>query len=165
MLQLDLQQIISQAVSFLLLLWVLRRIAWRPLLSILDQRRERIEKDLRDAAARKEELARLQEEYAQRLAKIEDEARSKIQQSILEGKRIAAEIQAQAREQGEALLEKSKEAVEQELAKARVLLRDQVAAMTIDAVERILRQKIDAKTDQHLIGSVLDELEREGAQA
>lgn len=164
MLQLDLQQILSQAVSFLLLLWILRRLAWRPLLGVLDERRERIEQDLRAAASRKIELARLQEDYARRLAMIEDEARSKIQQSILEGKRIAAEIQAQAREQGEALLTKSKEAVEMELAKARVLLRDQVAAMTIDAVERILRQKIDAKTDQRLIGSVLDELEREGAQ-
>lgn len=159
MLQLDLQQIISQAVSFLLLLWVLRRIAWRPLLGMLDQRRGRIEQDLRDAAARKAELARLQEEYAQHLAKIEDEARSKIQQSILEGKRIAAEIQEQARAQGEALLAKSKEDMELALAQARVLLRNQVAAMTIDAVERILRQKIDAKTDQQLISSVLDELE------
>jgi len=164
MLQLDLQQIISQAVSFLLLLWILRRLAWRPLLGVLDERRERIEQDLRAAAARKIELARLQEDYARRLAMIEEEARSKIQQSILEGKRIAAEIQAQAREQGEALLTKSKETVEMELAKARVLLRDQIAAMTVDAVERILRQKIDAKTDQHLIGSVLDELEREAAQ-
>jgi F-type H+-transporting ATPase subunit b len=159
MLQLDLQQIISQAVSFLLLLWVLRRIAWRPLLGVLDQRRGRIEQDLREAAARKAELARLEQEYAQRLANIEDEARSKIQQAILEGKRIAAEIQAQAREQGEALLAKSKEDEEMELAKARVLLRDQVAAMTIDAVERILRQKIDADADQRLIGAVLDELE------
>ena len=106
-------------------------------------------------------MARLQEEYAQRLARIEEEARSKIQQAILEGKRIATDIQEQAREQGATLLTKSKEAVALELAKARVVLRDQIAAMTMDAVERILRQKIDAKTDQQLIGAVLDELERE----
>lgn len=161
MLQLDLQQIVSQALSFLLLLWVLRRFAWRPLLGILDQRRGRIERDLQEAAERKAEMARLQEEYAQRLARIEEEARSKIQQAILEGKRIATDIQEQAREQGATLLTKSKEAVALELAKARVVLRDQIAAMTMDAVERILRQKIDAKTDQQLIGAVLDELERE----
>jgi len=158
-LQPDIQQIISQAVSFVILWLLMKRFAWKPLLGMLDQRRNRIEQDLRDAAVRKAELTHLQAEYAQRLAKIEDEARSKIQQSILEGKRIAAEIQEQARAQSEALLVKSKEAVEMELAKARVLLRDQVAAMTIDAVERILRQKIDADADQRLIGAVLDELE------
>ena len=161
MLQLDLQQILSQALSFLLLLWVLRRVAWRPLLRILDQRRGRIEQDLREAAQRKAEMARLQEEYAQRLARIEEEARSKIQQAILEGKRIATDIQEQAREQGAALLTKSKEAIELELAKARVLLRDQMAAMTMEAVERILRKKIDAATDHQLVEAVLDELERE----
>ena len=163
MLQLDLQQIISQALSFLLLLWVLRRFAWRPLLEILDQRRSRIEQDLREASERKAQMARLQEEYAQRLAKIEEEARSKIQQAILEGKRIATEIQEEAREQGATLLTKSKEAVGLELAKARVLLRDQIAAMTMDAVERVLGQKIDAKTDHQLISAVLDDLEREGS--
>ncbi len=48
-------------------------------------------------------------------------------------------------------------------AKATVTLRDQVAAMTLEAVERILQQKLDAKTDQHLVETVLAELEGKGA--
>ena len=161
MLQLDLQQIISQALSFLLLLWVLRRFAWRPLLTILDQRRAHIEEALRRAAETKAELARLQAEYAQKLAGIHDEARAKIQQAILEGKRVAMEIQEQARAQGRELINKSKETIELELAKAKVTLRDQVAGMTLEALEKILRQKVDAKTDRHLVDAALDELEQE----
>ena len=160
-LQLDLQQIVSQALSFLLLLWVLRRFAWRPLLSLLDQRRSRIEEELRQVAQSRAELARLQEDYGRRLAAIEEEARTKLQQAILEGKRISVEIQEQARAQGSAILSKSKETVELELAKARVVLRDQVVQITMEAVERILRQKLDAKADRHLVDAVLDELERE----
>ena len=160
-LQLDLQQIISQALSFLLLLWVLRRFAWRPLLAILDQRRAHIEEELRKAAAAKEEMTRLQAEYAQKLAGISDEARTKIQQAILEGKRIAMEIQEQARAQGHELLNKSKATIELEVAKAKVTLRDQVAGMTLEALEKVLRQKLDAKTDRHLVDAALDELERE----
>ena len=164
-LQPDLQQVLSQAVSFLLLLWLLRRFAWKPLLTILDARRHRIEEEFRQIAQTKSELARLQEDYGRRLAAIEQEARTKIQQAILEGKRIGGEIQEQAREQGYAILTKSKEAVELELAKARVSLRDQVAQMTIEAVERVLRGKLDAKTDRRLVDEILDELEGDRTRA
>jgi len=159
-LQLDLQQILSQAVSFLVLLMILRRFAWRPLLTILDERRRRIETTLADAARQKADMERLQADYTQRLAKIDDEARVRIQQAVLEGKRIAMEIQEQARSQAQTILAKSKETVELELAKAKVTLRDQIADMTVEAVERILQQKLDAKTDRALVESALDELER-----
>ena len=87
----------------------------------------------------------------------------KIQQAILEGKRIAIEIQEQARAQGSALMTKAKETVELELAKARVTLRDDVAAMTIGAVERILREKLDPEKDKRLVDQVLQELEQKRA--
>ena len=160
MLQLDLQQVLSQAISFVILLWLLRRFAWRPLLAILDERRRHIETTLQDVASKKTELERLQADYAQRLAKIDDEARVKIQQAILEGKRIAIEVQEEARVQARTILAKSKETVELELAKAKVTLRDQLADMTVEAVERVLQQKLDPKTDRALVESALDELER-----
>ena len=159
MLALDLQQILSQAISFIVLLMILRRFAWRPLLTILDERRRRIETTLGDVARQKTQMERLQADYSQRLAKIDDEARVKIQQAVLEGKRIALEVQEQARAQGQAILAKSKETVELELAKAKVTLRDQIVDMTVEAVERVLQQKLDAKTDRHLVETVLDELE------
>ena len=160
-LQPDLQQILAQAFSFLILWAVLRRYAWRPLLSVLDARRAKIEDELRQIARRKAEMERLQAEYAAHLKQINDEARAKIQQAILEGKRIGIEVQEQARAQALAILTKSKETVELELAKAKVTLRDQVAEMTVSAVERILKQKLDPKADRHLVDAVLAELEHQ----
>ena len=160
-LQPDLQQIISQSLSFLLLLFILKRFAWRPLLSVIDHRREQIARDVRQAEERKAEMERLQEEYRRRLAQIEEEARAKVQQAIAEGRRVSAEIQEQARAQAQAILVKAKETVELELDKARVTLRNQMATMTIDALERLLRQKIDATADRQLVDAILDELERE----
>jgi len=157
-LQLDLQQILSQAVSFMLLVWVLRRFAWRPLLGALDARRQRIEEGFRQVAQSRVELERLQQDVTQRLAKIDDEARAKIQQAILEGKRIAGEIQEQARAQSQVIIAKSKDAIDLELAKAKVTLRDDMAQMTVEAVSKLLRQKVDQKTDEQLIAQILDEL-------
>ena len=161
MLQLDVQQIVSQALSFLILVWVLRRFAWRPLLGALDARRAHIEDELKKVADSREGLMRLQQDYEQRIAKIEDEARGKIQEAIKDGKRIAGEIQEEARSQAHGIITKSKETVELELAKARVTLRDQVAQMTMDAVERILHRKLDAKADRQLVDATLEELEQE----
>jgi len=158
MLDLDLQQIVSQALSFLLLLWVLKRFAWRPLLGVLDARRARIEEQLREAARHQEEAARLQQELVTRLAVIDQEARAKIQQAIQEGRRMAAEVQEDARAQAQQILAKSKETIELELAKAKVTLRDDLADLTAEAVQRLLRHTLDEKTDHRLIAAILEEL-------
>jgi F-type H+-transporting ATPase subunit b len=163
-LQLDIQQIVSQAISFLLLLWILKRFAWKPLLAVLEARRRQIEEAFQQSAKTRQELAQLQEDYTRRLAAIDQEARLKIQQSVLEAKRIAGEIQEQARAQASAIIQKSKETVDMELAKAKVTLRDEVADMTVEAVEKILQQKLDPQTDRRLVEAALEELERRPAR-
>ena len=158
MLQLDLQQIVSQALAFLLLWWALKRLAWKPLLSVLDQRRARIEEGFRRIEQDKADLQRLQQALTQRLATIDEEARGKIQQAIQEGRRIAGEIQEEARAQAQGILAKSQETIELELGKAKVTLRDEVADMTVAAVERLLNEKMTQPTDQRLIAAILDDL-------
>ena len=157
-LQLDIQQIVSQAISFVLLIWVLRRFAWRPILAALDARRARIEAGFREIADGRAQLERLQQELAQRLAKIDDEARLKIQQAILAGKRIAIEVQEEARAQAQAVLSKAQDDIEMEVAKAKVALRNEIADMTVDTAERLLKQRCDEAADRKLIASIIDEL-------
>ena len=159
-LQVDLQQIISQAIVFVLLVVVLKRVAWKPVLALLDERRRRIESDLQQAADAKAEMATLQQEYTARLAKIDEEARHKIQEAVQEGRRIAGEIQEQARTQAQQILTKSEQTIALELAKAKVTLRDAVADMTVEAAERLLRQRLDGERDKQLIASILQELEQ-----
>ena len=152
------QELLVQVVGFVVLFVVLRKVAWSPILRLLDERREHIEEGFNEIAKGKEELSRLRQELQTRLAKIDDEARLKIQQAILEGKRIAVEVQEEARNQAQAILEKSKETIALELAKAKISLRDDLVDMTVEAVERLLRQKFDAKADEALIAAILDEL-------
>jgi len=164
-LQLDLQQIISQSLSFLLLLWVLRRFAWRPLLSLLDARRAKIEQDLRHAARQKADVERLSAQLNQRLAAIDEEARARIQQAVLEGRRIGMEIQEEARAQAQGILAKSRETIGLELAKAKVSLRDEMADMAMETVERLLKHKLNPETDRQLVTSILDELGGAGGKS
>ncbi|MBI4341619.1 MAG: F0F1 ATP synthase subunit B [Candidatus Omnitrophica bacterium] len=160
-----LAQILTTALGFFLLVLILRKLFWGAMLQMLDERRHRIEDGLQRIARSQQETERLQAEYTQRLAGIEEEARAKIQQAILEGKRVSVEIQEQAREQGHALLNKAKDTIELEIGKAKVTLRDEMVALAVEALERVLRRKVDEKADRHLVESVLDELEREHAKA
>lgn len=153
-----LAQVVTNVLGFLLLVFILRKFFWNSVLRILDARRMKIEEGFRTIEQSKQALERLQQDVTQRLAKIDDEARAKIQQAILDGRRIASEIQEEARASAQAIIAKSKETIELELAKAKVNLRDQVADMTIEAVERLLKQKCDPKTDKTLVASILEEL-------
>jgi len=155
-----LAQIVTNVIGFLLLVLILRRFFWNSVLRILDARRARIEEGLRSIEQSTHDLERLKQELRERLAKIDDEARAKIQQAIQEGRRIAGEIREDARAQAQTIITKSKETIELELAKAKVSLRDELADLAIDAVERLLKQKCDPETDKVLVASVLEELGR-----
>jgi len=153
-----LTQILTTAAGFLLLVALLKRPFWGALLRVLDARRARIEQDLQEASRQRQEMEQLKQMLGRRLDTIDEEARAKIQEAIRDGRRIATEIQDDARAQAQGILAKSKETIELELAKAKVTLRDELADMTVGAVERLLRGKLDAKADQQLVASILDEL-------
>ena len=158
-----LAQIATTILGFFVLVVLLRKFFWTAVLRLLDDRRARIEEAFNTIARSKQDVERLQADYTRRIAEIDEEARSKIQQAIIEGKRMAMEVQDHARSQAHAIINKSRETLELELSKAKIVLREQVAQMTVEAVERILKEKLDASKDKRLVDSVLDELSRYGS--
>lgn len=154
---LEIQQILTQILGFLILLYILKRFAWKPLLSLLDERREKIASEFKNIEKFKEELSRIEEDYKAKLSEIDAQARIRIQEAIAEGQRISIEIQDKARDEAKKLLEKAKVNIELEMAKAKVELRNEVATLAIMAAERILREELDGKKQKKL---VIDFIER-----
>ena len=158
------QELIVHFVGFIALFLLLKKLVWGPVLGALDLRRTQIENDLKHAAGRKAEMEKLQADLAKRLAQIEQEARTRVQEAVQDGKRVSMEIQEQARAQAQAILAKSQETVQLELAKARLTLRDQIADLALQAIEKVLQQRLDEKSDRQLIDRTLSELESSGAK-
>ena len=154
---LEIQQILTQAIGFLVLLFILKKIAWKPLLSLLDERREKISSEFRNIERTKSELSRLEQDYKARLAEIEAQARQKIQEAIAEGQRIAVEVQEKAREEGKNILNKAKDNIELEVAKARVELRNQVASLAIRAAEKVIKEELSEERHKRLVNEFIDE--------
>lgn len=153
-----LAQFVTNILAFLLLLAILKKFAWGSLLKLIDERREKITSELAHIDQVKQELEGLKTDYQQQLAKIEEEARVKIQQAVAEGRRVASEIEESARVHNRESLEKTKEAITLEVAKAREELREQVVDLAIQATHKILQQHLDEETDRRMIEAFIKEV-------
>lgn len=158
---LSLQEILTQALGFLLLVWVMKRIFWKPLLEKLEARRSRIEEAFRQIEASKREMDALRSDYHSRIEKIEEEARAKLQAAIDEGRRIGREIQEKAREEAKGALERSKENLALEVQKARIELRREIAELTLLATQKLLREKMTDEKHRERILDLIEELEHQ----
>lgn len=158
MVSLDIQQILTHIVGFLILLWLLRKFAWGPLLAVLDERRARIATDFEEISKGKESLAQIKAEYDTKIAEIENQARLRIQEAVLEGQQMAKEIAEGAREEAHQILEKATEKINQEIAKAKTQLRNEIATISVSAAEKIIRQELDRQKNKELVLQYIDEL-------
>lgn len=156
---LSIQEILTQALGFLLLVWVMKRIFWKPLLATLESRRAKIEDAFTQIESSKRELEALQVDYKRRIEKIEEEARTKLQAAIEDGRRIAREIQEKAREEAKDALTRNKENLALEIEKARIELRREIAELTLLTTEKFLREKMTAEKHRDRILEMIEELE------
>ncbi len=156
---LEFGQIVTQIIGFLLVLWLLKRFAWKPLLSMLDQRRSRIKSEFADIEDRKGEMGKLVREYEAKLKEIESLTRVKLQEAAKEGQQMAAEIKENARKEASAMISRAKEELQREVDKAKVELKDEIITMTLRATERMIAEKLDEEKHKGLISDFIDELE------
>ena len=161
----DPKQILVHAIGFLILLAILRKFAWGTLLKAMEARSQRIADEFAGIDRVKGELAKIKEEYQQHLTRIEEEARGKIQQAIAEGRRIASEIEEGARTRNRESLEKAKETIALEVAKAREGLKEQVVDLAIQATHKVLQQHLDEETDRRMIEAFIREVNTLDADA
>ena len=153
-----LAQFATNILAFLLLLLILKKFAWGALLKLIDERRAKIISEFESIERTKQELEKLKTDYQGHLTQIEEEARGKIQQAVEEGRRVASEIEEGARRNAREALEKGKEAIALEVAKARVELKEQVVDLAIQATHKVLQQHLDEETDRRMIEAFIKEI-------
>ncbi len=156
---LEWQQVITQIIGFLIALWVLKKFAWKPLLRVLEERKERIKSEFDKIEDERQKAQTLLQQYQEKLKEIEAEARARIQEAVNEGRKIAGEIKQQAQAEAKEVLTKAQAEIGREIAKAKVQLKNDLVSMTISATEKIIGEKLDEKKDRKLIADFIEELE------
>ena len=154
----DIRLVLTQILGFLILVWILGRFAWGPVVQGLEARRQKIAGEFAEGERRKQEADQLKAKYEQELRGIEVQARQRIQEGVAEGQRVAEEIKAQAQRDAQARLQRAEEEVALERDKAKGAIREQVIGLSIRTAEKILRAKLDDPAQRKLASEFIDEV-------
>lgn len=146
-------------VSFLILLFLLRKFAWKPILGAVTERERSIEQALSQAEAAKEEMARLTNENDQLLK----EARAERDQILREARQMKEQIVSEAKDaaqaEGSKIIERARLEIDNQKAIAMADVKNQVAALSLEIAEKILRKQFeDQQKQDQLVADLLKEL-------
>lgn len=156
----DFSRLLQQIVNFGILLILLRFLLYKPVLRLLEERRERIRKGLEDAEKARAALEGAQAEYEKRLEEARREAQAIIAQATQAAERAREEILAEARAEAQRIVAKAQEEIEYERKRLLVELRQEVADLAILAAGRIINRQLDEALHRKLIQDFLAETER-----
>lgn len=146
-------------VSFLILLFILRKFAWKPILTAITEREQSIEDALSKAEAAKEEMARLTSENDQLLKEARIERDLILREAKHTKDQIIAEAKESAAKEGAKMIEKARIEIETQTAVALANVKGQVATLSIEIAEKILSKQFEDKQKQdELVANLLKEV-------
>ncbi|MCC7366515.1 MAG: F0F1 ATP synthase subunit B [Dehalococcoidia bacterium] len=154
---LNLPQLIAQVANFFVLLVILRLTLYKPILKMLDERKQKIAEGLNAAEIARAEAAQAQANIQAQL----DTGRREAQEIVGNAQQIATRIQAEAREQAgrdrEAALDRARTEIQLERDRAIADLRGEFADLTVTAASRVIGQSLDRQAHQRIIDETLAE--------
>ncbi len=156
----QLQQIITHAVGFLITLWILKKFAWGPLLAMMEERRNKIVGEFQKIEDQKVEVDKLAASYEAQLKDIDNERRAKLVEAVNEGKKVAEEIKTVAQADARKITEKAKAELKMDVDKAKVELKEEMIKLTMTAAEKIIQERLDSQKHRELIGRFIDNVEK-----
>lgn len=154
--------IIWTIITFIVLLFVLKKLAWKPLLEALTAREEKIRESLEQAEHARHEAQRLIEENQKQMQQAQSEFQRLMREAREEAERVRAKRKQEAEAEARKIVEQGKMEIEREKEAALTLLRSEVADLAIRAAERILDEELDEKKHRKLIDTFLSGLPRNG---
>jgi F-type H+-transporting ATPase subunit b len=146
--------------TFLVLLALLARFAWRPLLEALDARQSSIRKSLDDAQQAKQELERLNAESSQIIAKARVEADAIITQSRSDGDRLREEIRQKARAEADNIVKSAERQIQLETTRALEQIRHEAVDLSVAIASKIIQRNLSKEDNQRLIDEALQQVQR-----
>lgn len=153
----ELGQIVTQIIGFLILLAVLKRFAWGPLLKLMDDRRERILHDFATIERREIELHVLEKSYNEKLENIDSLAKKLGKEEVAKGRAQAKEIEEEAQQHSREIIKRAQIMAQEEFMRAKVGLKKTIIKLTMAATEAILKKNLDKEKQQELISEYLEE--------
>jgi F-type H+-transporting ATPase subunit b len=163
--QLDLRNILTSIGVFLILLVVLAKTAWKPILDGLQKREQTIQQALDDAKDAHERAKALIAEYEAKLDKARDEAQAIFEETRRDAQDIRSQIEEDARKRADETVARAGREIEQMTAKAWDRLVRDAAGIATEAASRIIRKELSPEGHADIVGAVVGEFAASRAAA
>lgn len=150
--------LIAQILNFLILVFVLAKFAYKPVVRIMDERKNKIAGDLEAAEKAKEDAEAVKAEYAEKLANARQEAQAIIDNARKTAQAAHDKIMAETKAEQEQIIASAKDAIALEKKKAMDDIRTQVISLSMIAAGKIVEQKLGSEEDKKLAGEIVDSI-------
>ncbi len=145
---------------FLIILFILRRFAWKPILHALDQREAAIDNALKMAEKTRQEMAQLKSEHEALLHQARQERIAILSEANKAKERILAEARERASAEAARILEEARRDIENRKMEALVDVKNQIGNMVVDVAEKVLRRQLARNAEQEeLIRKLIQEID------
>lgn len=146
-------------VTFLVLLGLLAKFAWGPLLKALEERQETIRKSLDDADQATQDLKRLHQESAQIIAAARADAQSIVAKSRVAAETVREDLKQKAKEEADALVRGAQRQIQLETARAVQQIRHEVVDLSLAVASKLIKKNLTQEDNDALIQDSLTQID------
>jgi F-type H+-transporting ATPase subunit b len=153
----NLPLMVAFVINFVILFGLLGLILYRPVMKMLDERSKRIKESMERAEATKEEYAHAEEEVKRLVSKAREDGQALVTQATQIGERLKEEAKDGAREEAQAIIERTRAELQEERDRIIDDLRREFVDISISAAEKVIKETLDKKMHRRLIEEALEE--------
>jgi F-type H+-transporting ATPase subunit b len=153
----SLPTLLTQVITFIILLVVLRFVAYKPIMRMLDERSRRIKESMDQAESIKAQTARTQEEVKKQLEEASREGQERIARALKAGEEVKQKAQEDAKKEAETLVNRARVEIQRERDDAITEVRREFADLTVLAAGKVIEKTLDKEKHRELIEKVLEE--------
>jgi F-type H+-transporting ATPase subunit b len=143
---------------FVLLLLILKKFAWKPLLKSLSDREQGIKDTIEKAEYLKQEAEKMLEEHKRMLAKADEESRKMINENKELAEKMKHDILLKTNEDAARMIAQAKSEIEREKVAALNTLKDEIANLAVQAAGKIIDENLDAAKQKKIIDSFINKI-------
>ena len=145
-------------ITFIVLLIILKKFAWKPILTALDQRENAIRESLEKAEQAKLDAQNVLEQNQASLAKAEEESKKIVEQSRQYAEKLKDQILQDSRDQARKMINEASNEIERKKDAALDDLKTQVAEIAIKAAEKILKENLNEEMQKKIVNKYIGEI-------
>lgn len=145
--------------TFLVLVGLLAKFAWRPLLEALDKREASIRKSLDDAQRARQELEQIHQESKRILGTARTEAEAIVASTRADAERLREELKQKARAEAANLVKSAERQIEMETARALVQIRQEAVDLSVAIASKLIQRNLTKADNERLIDETIGQLD------